>query len=230
MDPNTPKSSKDQGTNDSSTTKAPKDKNCQFCGQAFTSSSLGRHLDLYIKEKNPKPPDGIHDVEAIRRLRGGITRRQPRISLARRETSTPAGTPGAASRKSPVSEDAETSTCDISTAVPKDNAQPGGAATRRYPFKTPWEATGVIVDIPDGSIDSTTSRTDDGTMAADGGAAAIPGHAATAQRSFNRNMMKSQLDMKQKLRDALDTARAAELALREVTSSLRAAKCVPALR
>ncbi|KAK2074692.1 hypothetical protein P8C59_008880 [Phyllachora maydis] len=37
-------------------------------------------------------------------------------------------------------------------------------------------------------------------------------------------MMKSQLDMKQKLRDALDTARAAELALREVTSSLRAAK------
>ncbi|KAJ4152029.1 hypothetical protein NW765_013561 [Fusarium oxysporum] len=44
-------------TADSGTPKAgaPKDKNCPFCGQAFTSSSLGRHLDLYIKEKNPNP-------------------------------------------------------------------------------------------------------------------------------------------------------------------------------
>src|SRR5213083_1093542 len=89
---------------DAGTTKAPKDKNCPYCQQAFTSSSLGRHLDLYIKEKNPKPPDGIHDVEAIRKLRGNITRRQPRNSLARRDASTPAGTPSAASKKSPASE------------------------------------------------------------------------------------------------------------------------------
>ena len=34
-----------------SNTKAPKDRNCPFCNQAFTSSSLGRHLDLYIKPK-----------------------------------------------------------------------------------------------------------------------------------------------------------------------------------
>ena len=34
-----------------SSTKAPKDRNCPFCNQAFTSSSLGRHLDLYIKPK-----------------------------------------------------------------------------------------------------------------------------------------------------------------------------------
>jgi hypothetical protein len=32
-------------------TKAPKDRSCPFCGQRFTSSSLGRHLDLYIKPK-----------------------------------------------------------------------------------------------------------------------------------------------------------------------------------
>src|ERR1700743_73218 len=75
-------------------TKGSKDRNCPFCGQAFTSSSLGRHLDLYIKEKNPKPPDGIHDVDAIRKLRGNITARHPRCSLgARRDNSTPGSTP-----------------------------------------------------------------------------------------------------------------------------------------
>ena len=51
--------------------KAAKDKNCPFCGQAFTSSSLGRHLDLYIRAKNPKAPDGIHIVEEIRKLQIG---------------------------------------------------------------------------------------------------------------------------------------------------------------
>lgn len=88
-------------------TKAPKDKNCPFCGQAFTSSSLGRHLDLYIKDKNPKPSDGIHNVDEIRKLRGSITRRQPRGS-SRRDTSTPRGTPNA-SRRSPVTSDLESS-------------------------------------------------------------------------------------------------------------------------
>ncbi|KAI4853843.1 hypothetical protein E4T44_00592 [Aureobasidium sp. EXF-8845] len=64
-----------------SSTKASKDRNCPFCNQAFTSSSLGRHLDLYIKPKDPKPADGIHDVEAIKVMRGSITRRKPRNSL-----------------------------------------------------------------------------------------------------------------------------------------------------
>ncbi|KAF4547648.1 Hypothetical protein D9617_38g090880 [Elsinoe fawcettii] len=65
--------------------KAPKDKECPFCHQAFTSSSLGRHLDLYIKPKNPKPPDGVHNVTRIREMRGKITRRQPRNSLKKGE-------------------------------------------------------------------------------------------------------------------------------------------------
>ena len=47
-------------------TKSTKDRACPFCGQAFTSSSLGRHLDLYIKPKNPNPADGVHDVDEIR--------------------------------------------------------------------------------------------------------------------------------------------------------------------
>ncbi|CAJ2512963.1 Uu.00g010820.m01.CDS01 [Anthostomella pinea] len=44
----------------------------------FTQSGkVGRHLDRYIKEKNPKPPDGVHDVEAIRKMRA-TRRRGPR--------------------------------------------------------------------------------------------------------------------------------------------------------
>jgi len=70
------------------TSKAPKDKHCPYCGQSFTSSSLGRHLDLYIKNKNPKAPDGLHNVEEIRKLRSSITRRQPRGGV-RRDSSAP---------------------------------------------------------------------------------------------------------------------------------------------
>lgn len=55
--------------------KARKDKTCPFCGQSFTSSSLGRHLDLFIRAKNPKAPDGKHNVEEIRKMRETITRR-----------------------------------------------------------------------------------------------------------------------------------------------------------
>ncbi|KAH7176042.1 hypothetical protein EDB81DRAFT_874859 [Dactylonectria macrodidyma] len=84
---------------DSTTPKGgvPKDKTCPYCGQAFTSSSLSRHLDLYIKEKNPKAPDGIHDADAIRKLREGITRRRP--IGGRRESSTPLGTSQSARKR-----------------------------------------------------------------------------------------------------------------------------------
>ncbi|KAJ5081632.1 hypothetical protein NUU61_009896 [Penicillium alfredii] len=43
-----------------------KDRKCQYCQQAFTSSSLGRHLDQFLFKKKP---DGVHDVEEIRRIR-----------------------------------------------------------------------------------------------------------------------------------------------------------------
>ncbi|KAG4222946.1 hypothetical protein PC116_g28581, partial [Phytophthora cactorum] len=121
---------------------AAKDRNCPYCGQAFTSSSLGRHLDLYIKEKNPKAPDGIHDVEAIRKMRGSITRRQPRGSLARRDTSTP-GTPTASSRKSPAPD-----SIAKTNAIPKEGQFVVDNQMPRYPFQPTWEATGVINDIP----------------------------------------------------------------------------------
>ncbi|KAE8150954.1 amidase signature domain-containing protein [Aspergillus avenaceus] len=105
-----------------------KDRNCQYCNQPFTSSSLGRHLDQFLFKKKP---DGIHDVEEIRRIRSGITRRQARTSSGKRET--PERTTGKGQPES---------------------YQPGESGTKnrdgvRMMFNTPtWHATGVINDIP----------------------------------------------------------------------------------
>jgi hypothetical protein len=108
--------------------KAAKDKNCPFCGQAFTSSSLGRHLDLYIRARNPKAPDGIHVVDEIRKLRGGITRRQAKgsISTPRRDdsgTSTPANKRRIASDDSGMMQS------------PEDDDEPLEIGKTRQPFK-----------------------------------------------------------------------------------------------
>jgi hypothetical protein len=62
-----------------------KDRECPYCHEFFTSSSLGRHLDQFIREDKPKPPDGKHNVEEIQRLRGGVTRRNARNSSSRRD-------------------------------------------------------------------------------------------------------------------------------------------------
>lgn len=193
---------------------APKDKSCPYCHQAFTSSSLGRHLDLYVKEKNPKAPDGIHDVDAIRKLRGSITRRHPRNSMGgRKEQSTPAGTPKAVSRKDSATE-SEPAT---SPKIPKDGQYAVDSTLSKFPFTPRWEATGVINDIP--------SKSTEGSGSWDGEASQEGSKRPAAQRAVSRQaMQKAQLDAKQKLADAMDTARAAELALREVLSSWRAAK------
>ncbi|WYZ37795.1 hypothetical protein EsH8_II_001301 [Colletotrichum jinshuiense] len=192
---------------------APKDKSCPYCGQAFTSSSLGRHLDLYIKEKNPKPPDGIHDVDAIKRLRGGITRRQPRGSLGTRNASTPASTPRAAPAKRDGPQDTESSK---SPALPKDGQYAVDSTLSKYPWTPSWEATGVINNIPpkNGNSDVAASTDGEGSQ-----------NAGKRPRQVSKQVMqKAQFDVKHKLADAMDTARAAELALRELLSSWRAAK------
>ena len=82
------------------------------------------------------------------------------------------------------------------------------SALSKFPYAARWEATGVINDIP-----SNGDVTPDPTKR--------PG----AQRNVSRQVnQKAQLDIKHKLADAMDTARAAELALRELLSSWRAAK------
>jgi len=51
------------------------DKACPFCGRVYGSSgSLGGHLDKYIQPHNPKPPDGVHDVDEIRKIRSSVKR------------------------------------------------------------------------------------------------------------------------------------------------------------
>ncbi|KAG6122139.1 hypothetical protein E4U13_003167 [Claviceps humidiphila] len=170
-------------------TSAPKDKNCPFCGQAFTSSSLGRHLDLYIKEKNPKPADGVHDVEAIRKLRGGITRRQARGSIGARKDSTLSTNPRPSTKREGPSQDDELL---VENSVPRSGRNAVDSVPIRFHNSTSWEATGIRSDM---------------------------------QQTFSRQVMHgTQLEVRQKLVDAMDTARAAELALRELLGSWRAAK------
>lgn len=109
--------------------KAAKDKNCPFCGQAFTSSSLGRHLDLYIRAKNPKAPDGVHNVDEIQKLRGGITRRQAKgsVSTPRRDDS---GTSTPANKKRIASEDSS-----MLVQSPEDDDEPLQVGKTRGQFK-----------------------------------------------------------------------------------------------
>jgi hypothetical protein len=206
------------------TTKAPKDKNCPYCHQAFTSSSLGRHLDLYIRDKNPKAPDGIHDVEAIRKTRQNITRRQPKGALARRAASASAGTSASVSRRSPASADAESSAAR-SPLSQRDGSQAGagagaGAASKPSLYKFRWEQTGVINNL----------ATQEAGAGLDAEAGGLSGRGSRpgppSQRSAGRQALKQQLDARQHVQDAEDRARASELALWELLSSFRAAKLV----
>ncbi|KAF4595651.1 hypothetical protein GQ602_001264 [Ophiocordyceps camponoti-floridani] len=182
---------------------APKDKCCQYCNQAFTSSSLGRHLDLFIKDKNPKPPDGLHDVDEIRKLRGSITRRHPRGPTASRKASTSASatTPRLPTKREPSVADSESH--KTPAAVPQDGYYAVDSTLSKFPLVPRWDSSIKSPWDPESS-----SRR----------ASALP-------RSVSRQSShKVHLDVKQKLADAMDTARAAELALRELMSSYRAAK------
>lgn len=145
-----------------------KDKHCQYCHQPFTSSSLGRHLDQYLFKKKP---DGIHDVEEIRRLRSTITRRTARNSSVHQQSSNRQESPG-------HHETAATPTPAVGAIAPAPAADAGagaGAGAAKAspdPHSAPplhlnpghkeggyrvmlnqpsWHATGVINDIPNSS-------------------------------------------------------------------------------
>ncbi|OJJ30432.1 hypothetical protein ASPWEDRAFT_55020 [Aspergillus wentii DTO 134E9] len=110
----------DQGTKGATA----KDRKCQYCKQAFTSSSLGRHLDQFLFKKKP---DGLHNVEEIRRIRSGITRRQARTSSSKRD--------------SPERE--------LGKGQSEGENGKSKTGSVRMMFNTPtWHATGVINDIP----------------------------------------------------------------------------------
>lgn len=198
---------------------AAKDKQCPFCSQHFTSSSLGRHLDLYIKEKNPKPADGMHDVNEIRKIRGGITRRQPRNSMSRREDSTPRGTPGAQDRRSPGLDSEHPMSPSIRKEyMPTDTQNYGVSRTKLTLNKGSWENTGVMNNIP-------AARNGESLQSYEGEDRDLIRRMEPRNRSVSKQLLaKTAFDQKQKMADALDSARAAELALRELLGGLRAAK------
>lgn len=182
----------------STTSKAPatKDKDCQYCHQTFTSSSLGRHLDLYIKDKNAKPPDDIHNVEEIRRLRGNVTRRQARTSSGKREGSTPSS-----SKPTPF-RDQRSPSIQGPSAHNKLH-HPDGEPIRTYLNKANWQSTGVINDLPPIADHTLYSR---------------------ALSPSRRPSVKEEIIHKQNMLEERDRARAAELALKEVLENVKAAR------
>lgn len=207
--------------------KATKDRSCPFCGQAFTSSSLGRHLDLYIKPKNPKPPDGVHHVAEIRKMRGGITRRQPKTSLKdsanvnasgwKRDSAD--GTPNAASSSKSVPR-VDTKYTDHSPVASPVNMRDGDQMHTTFNAPNNWQATGVInnlpprapsrsnADKPTGQAQRIQNMRRDGT----GNTIQRPEYDAREHESL------------QKLHEDAEVGRVAELALRELLGSLEAAK------
>ena len=174
---------------------APKDKECPFCHQHFTSSSLGRHLDLYIRERNPKEPDGIHIVEEIREIRGNITRRQSRPSL-RRQLSAAASTKGkkqesVAGDKSPV-------------IVHSPSSQDGSIVSgkTRKSLSEVWQASNaksrtLVLD----------ARTPD-----------------VRRRVSRHNQQKAELEERKRNTEDCETTKAMEMALKELLKSVKEAK------
>ena len=199
--------------------KAAKDRSCPFCGQAFTSSSLGRHLDLYIKPKNPKPPDGVHDVQEIKKMRGGITRRQARTSLkgSASKSDTHRGDSGGWSSKEankPMRKSARIADGDT-TESPTE----GKEAHMHTWFNAPsWQATGVINNLP-----ARAPSRDNNASPATG--------QAHRMHEMRRNPSGNRIERPEyvpediwKLQESAEVGRAAEMALREVLGSLEAAK------
>ncbi|RMZ81385.1 hypothetical protein DV738_g2206, partial [Chaetothyriales sp. CBS 135597] len=117
-------------------TPATKDKACQYCHQKFTSSSLGRHLDQFIFKKKP---DGIHNVDEIRALRGGITRRTARSS--KKETADEATPPHVLT---PLPQQQHPEPHQTRDLIHDINHPPGGISVRLN--RIYWQSTGVITD------------------------------------------------------------------------------------
>ncbi|KAF7594202.1 hypothetical protein BBP40_009906 [Aspergillus hancockii] len=168
-----------------------KDRKCQYCHQAFTSSSLGRHLDQFLFKKKP---DGIHDVEEIRRIRSGITRRQARTSSGKRDT--PERSTGNGQLDS--YHDGEPG------AKPRDGI--------RMMFNTPtWHATGVINDIPNPSQSQDNTGPSRFSSSQSRAPKPLPDYASRGASANNPDTMRA---LELALREVLDNIKAATSRMR----------------
>lgn len=211
---------------------APKDRNCPYCHQAFTSSSLGRHLDLYIKPKNPKPPDGIHNVEEIRRIRGNITRRQARMSSAKKSQSLPSHTPtnlNSHERHRSITVDTSIPTHNsLTRSILGDQSQlirspSTGETSLRQSYgvllnKPHWLATGVINDLPPREDPLQRVKSAPQEHATNGSDDVVS--------RWRSDLREAEKEVQARLLDQLDRGKAADLALREVLNSITEAKWV----
>lgn len=163
-----------------------KDRKCQYCQQAFTSSSLGRHLDQFLFKKKP---DGIHNVEEIRRIRSGITRRQARTSTGKRDTPERSVGKGQS---------------ETLGAGENGKARDG---TVRMMFNTPtWHATGVINDIPNPNNPQDTGSSRLAPSQSRTGSMNLPDYASRGTSSQNPDTMRA---LELALREVLDNIKAA---------------------
>ncbi len=179
---------------------AAKDKECPYCHQHFTSSSLGRHLDQFLSKKKP---DGIHDVDEIRRLRGGITRRTARSNRKDRNNELEDGNSSQTSPAPGFGPGPQPGTL-ISSAIELNRPPPGGVHVRLNRLN--WQATGVITDPT--TLDSPVI-------------AAPPTPAVVSSPGLKRSFSTFAQDLNST--NSAENTRALELSLREVLDSLRAA-------
>ena len=189
-----------------------KDKECPYCQQKFTSSSLGRHLDQYIHKKKP---DGIHNVDEIRRMRGTITRRTARNSKKHgSEEHIQDHTANTSGRPSPAPQYATQPPRYIEVPADKLNSSVGVQSAIN---RLTWHSTGVITDPasinPSPSGATTTSILPNPDR-----------NSPSRKRNFSTYTSDLATSTNSTSPTALaDTARALELSLREVLDSLRAA-------
>lgn len=208
----TPGSLHESAPTGGSSTKAPKDKTCPFCHTPYTASSLGRHLDTYIRLKNPKPADGIHDVEKIKKIREGITRRQMRHGSKRDASMSLSRQVSGENSRNAESDDEDMDDEDspmspLSTGPTQKPNQESGEKMRWRSNQPDWSATGAVSGIPSRSV-STVSE---------------------ARRDVSRHhLLKADFESRQKMSEDAETGHAAEWALKEVLERIREAQSRPA--
>lgn len=223
--PETSASTPNSNSGQQNATKAAKDRSCPFCGQAFTSSSLGRHLDLYIKPRNPKPPDGVHDVDEIRKIRGNITRRQPRTSG--RVSVDPAREDGDGAHAIFVAKPAtaQSHVAEDNSTVPPVNAKdnPEGMTFNH----ANWMATGVINNIPPRGPSRNNSNNNNNNNSSNERQSSGQTKRIDEMRRDNagNKIQRPEYESESmwRLQQDAELGRAAEMALREVLGSLEAA-------